>query len=125
MRIDDANTAAVGRMTSTRPQLVTVARATDVVPGMREGLLLHAGPPIEWERMSGPLRGAVVGALLVNGNDEIMLIADSGKLVRTGVDGISVLSRNTQGVKLISLAEGERLVGLDRIEEDEEEDLAD
>ena len=59
--------------------------------------------------------GEVVGALLVNRSDEIMLITDGGKLVRTRVDEISVLSRNTQGVKLISMTNGERLVGLERI----------
>ncbi|MGE5074045.1 MAG: DUF1116 domain-containing protein [Anaerolineae bacterium] len=41
--------------------------AREAIPGMRDNLLLHAGPPIEWERMSGPLRGAVIGALLFEG----------------------------------------------------------
>jgi hypothetical protein len=62
--IDAANRKAVERMTASRPILRTVARARDVIPGMRDGLLLHAGPPIEWARMSGPLRGAVIGALI-------------------------------------------------------------
>jgi len=62
--IDDANRAAVERMMAARPMLTGVGRARDVVPGMRDNLLLHAGPPIAWERMSGPLRGAVIGALL-------------------------------------------------------------
>ncbi|MGF1612889.1 MAG: DNA gyrase subunit A [Gammaproteobacteria bacterium] len=66
--------------------------------------------------------GEVVDALLVRESDEVMLITDGGKLVRTRVGEISVLGRNTQGVKLISLAEGERLVGLDRIVEESEED---
>lgn len=61
--------------------------------------------------------GQVVGALLVNESDDVMLITDGGKLVRTRVNEISVLGRNTQGVRLISLAEDERLVGLDRIVE--------
>jgi len=65
--IDRANQVAVGRMTAARPILTTVARARDVIPGMHENLLLHAGPPIAWERMSGPLRGAVIGALLLEG----------------------------------------------------------
>ena len=63
--------------------------------------------------------GKVVGALLVNAGDEIMLITDGGKLVRTRVDEISVLGRNTQGVKLISLSPGERLVGLELVVEEE------
>jgi hypothetical protein len=67
VNIDAANRAAVERMISARPILTGVARAGDVVPGLRENLLLHAGPPIEWERMSGPLRGAVIGALIFEG----------------------------------------------------------
>jgi len=59
--------------------------------------------------------GAQVGAILVADDDEVMLITDGGKLVRTRVADISVLSRDTQGVKLISLAEDERLVGIDRV----------
>ena len=43
------------------------ARRATSCPGMRDNLLLHAGPPIEWERMSGPLRGAVIGALIFEG----------------------------------------------------------
>jgi hypothetical protein len=64
MSIDQANRTAVERMTSARPMLTGLALARDAVPGMRDNLILHAGPPIEWERMSGPLRGAVIGALI-------------------------------------------------------------
>jgi hypothetical protein len=46
------------------PVLAGVARAGDVIPALGDDLLLHAGPPIGWERMSGPVRGAVIGALL-------------------------------------------------------------
>ncbi len=60
--------------------------------------------------------GSVIGAELVGDDDEIMLITDSGVLVRTGVAGISIVGRNTQGVTLIRLSEGERLVELERIE---------
>lgn len=65
--IESANRAAVERMTFARPILTGLGRAGDVVPGMRDNLLLHAGPPIEWARMSGPLRGAVIGALIYEG----------------------------------------------------------
>ncbi len=65
--IDEANAEAVERMTSARPILTTVAPAREAIARLGEGRLLHAGPPIEWERMSGPLRGAVVGALLLEG----------------------------------------------------------
>ncbi len=72
--------------------------------------------------------GDVIGAIQVYEEDEIMLIANSGQLVRTKVEGISVLSRNTQGVKLISLRDS-KLMGLDRIaadlvEADDAESLA-
>ncbi|MFQ5889843.1 MAG: DUF1116 domain-containing protein [Gemmatimonadota bacterium] len=67
MDIEQANGTAVERMMAARPMLTAVAPALDVIPAMHERLLLHAGPPIEWERMSGPLRGAVIGALLYEG----------------------------------------------------------
>ena len=67
MDIDQANQVAVERMMAARPILKSVAAARDVIPGMHDKLLLHAGPPIEWARMSGPLRGAVIGALLFEG----------------------------------------------------------
>ena len=67
MDIDAANRTAVDRIMAARPRLTGIARARDVIPGMADGLLLHAGPPIEWERASGPLRGAVIGALLFEG----------------------------------------------------------
>jgi DNA gyrase subunit A len=63
--------------------------------------------------------GPVVSALLMGGQEEMMLITDAGKLVRTRVDEVSVLSRNTQGVRLISLGEGERLVGVGRVLDEE------
>jgi DNA gyrase subunit A len=59
--------------------------------------------------------GRVVGALLVKPEDEIMLISSSGTLVRTPVGEVSIQGRNTQGVRLIRLDEGDRLVGLERI----------
>ncbi len=58
---------------------------------------------------------AMVGALLVKPEDEIMLISSGGTLVRTQVSEISVQGRNTQGVRLIRVDEGDRLVGLERI----------
>jgi hypothetical protein len=64
MDIEQANTTAVNRMMEARPILKAVATARDVIPGMKDNLFLHAGPPIEWARMSGPLRGAIIGAML-------------------------------------------------------------
>ena len=61
--------------------------------------------------------GAVVGAVQVAESDEIMLISDKGTLVRTRVDEVSVQGRNTQGVRLIRLKDGEHLVGLEQVDE--------
>jgi len=69
--------------------------------------------------------GAVVGAVLVNDTDEIMLITDGGILVRTRVREISVVGRNTQGVTVIRLDKGERVVGVDRIDGLDDEDDVD
>ena len=64
--------------------------------------------------------GAMVGAVQVKESDEIMLISDKGTLVRTRVDEISVQGRNTQGVRLIRLKGGEKLVGIEQVDEPEE-----
>jgi DNA gyrase subunit A len=70
--------------------------------------------------------GALVGAVLVSELDEIMLITDGGTLVRTPVDGISIVGRNTQGVRIIRLDKGEKVIGVDRIaglaDEDSDDD---
>jgi len=69
--------------------------------------------------------GDVVGATQVFEGDEVMLISNQGTLVRTSADGISQLGRNTQGVKLINLRDDETLVGLQRIDESEDDPSAD
>jgi DNA gyrase subunit A len=66
--------------------------------------------------------GRTVGALQVGDEDEIMLISSSGTLVRTPVNEISIIGRNTQGVRLIRVESGQRLVGLARIESIEGEE---
>jgi hypothetical protein len=68
MNIDDANHLAAQRILDSTPALTGIARADEVIPGMRGNLILHAGPPIGWARMSGPLRGAV--ALVEHGDVE-------------------------------------------------------
>ena len=67
--------------------------------------------------------GKLVGAVQVFDGDEIMLISDQGTLVRTRVDEISVSGRNTQGVRVIKVKEGEHLIGVERIEEPEVDDV--
>ncbi|MEO8674267.1 MAG: DNA gyrase subunit A [Casimicrobiaceae bacterium] len=66
--------------------------------------------------------GTVVAAALVRPDDEVMLISTGGVLIRTPVKSIREMSRSTQGVTLINLGEGEKLAGLERVVEREEED---
>jgi DNA gyrase subunit A len=67
--------------------------------------------------------GQVVTAALVRGEDEVMLISTGGVLIRTKVSSIREMGRSTQGVTLINLGEGEKLAGLERVEEQDEDDL--
>ena len=62
-----ANETALARMLAVRPQLVDVSVARDVFPGMTERTFFHAGPPLTWERASGPMRGAIIGAMIYEG----------------------------------------------------------
>jgi hypothetical protein len=84
MDIEKANIQATERMMEARPILVGLAKAREVIPGMRDNLLLHAGPPITWERMSGPVRGAVIGALIFEGKAkneaEARALVEAGKI---------------------------------------------
>jgi len=66
--------------------------------------------------------GPVVGVRRVVDEEDIMLITDGGKVIRTPVAGISVMGRATQGVRLIDLNEGEKVVGVARLAEKEEDD---
>ncbi|KMM81074.1 DNA gyrase subunit A [Pseudomonas deceptionensis] len=70
--------------------------------------------------VSNDRNGRLVGAVQVQDGEEIMLISDQGTLVRTRVDEVSSLGRNTQGVTLIKLASDETLVGLERVQEPSE-----
>lgn len=82
--MDEANEEVCRRIKSGRPVLVGMGLARDVIPGMHSRMMLHAGPPITWERMCGPQRGAVMGALIYEGiaKDEIEAekIAASGQI---------------------------------------------
>lgn len=83
-KIEAANEEAVSRIISSHPVLVGYERAIDVVPGMTKTTILHAGPPVAWEDMNGPMRGAVTGALifegLANNLDEAFRLAGSGEI---------------------------------------------
>ncbi len=65
--IDDANQEVVERIRRGQPVLVGMGIAGEVIPDMHDHMILHAGPPVEWERMCGPMRGAVMGALIYEG----------------------------------------------------------
>jgi len=64
---DRANQEAVSRILEAKPLWVGVGTALDIIPGMRPELLLHSGPPLRWEDASGPMRGALEGALRLEG----------------------------------------------------------
>jgi hypothetical protein len=82
--VDQANQVAVERMLSAHPVLVDVRPAREVIPALQERKLLHAGPPITWERMCGPMRGAVIGACIYEGwardEAEAIALAESGSI---------------------------------------------
>jgi len=82
MAIDQANQEAVSRILEGQPILIDVAPAAAVIPHMARDVLLHAGPPITWTRMSGPLRGAVIGGLLYEG-----LAAEESEAERVAASG--------------------------------------
>ncbi len=69
--------------------------------------------------------GSLIGAVQLFSGDEVMLITDQGTLVRTRGDEISQLGRNTQGVRVIRLKTGEKLIGVERIEESDDDESAD
>jgi len=82
--IEDANKEAVGRMIAAEPVLIDIAPASEVIPGIGERSIFHAGPPVEWQRMSGAQRGSVIGAILFEGwaanKDEAISLAEDGSI---------------------------------------------
>lgn len=84
LRRSEANAEAVRRVQAGKPTLVDIGIARDVVPGMHDKLILHAGPPVAWQDMAGPLRGAVVGGLiyegLASGPEDAEKLAASGEI---------------------------------------------
>src|SRR5690606_8926333 len=86
---------ALERITAAEPRWVGVQTARDAV-GIETGQFLHAGPPITWERASGPMRGALIGAMLYEGMaatpDEAVALAERG-----GIDLAPCHSRQAVG----------------------------
>lgn len=83
-KIEAANALALERILSSQPVLVGLSTAGEIVPGMTKKTVLHAGPPITWEKMCGPMRGAVMGGLIYEGLaanlDEAEKLAASGDI---------------------------------------------
>jgi hypothetical protein len=83
-KIEKANAETMKRILAGKPRLVGMGKAGDIIPGMKPNLILHAGPPINWERMCGPMRGAIVGALmyekLASNPDDAEKLAASRKI---------------------------------------------
>lgn len=82
--INAANKKATDIILSGMPVLVGLDVALNVVPGMKKNMILHSGPPITWDRMCGPTRGAIMGALIYEGIakniEEAEKIASSGEI---------------------------------------------
>lgn len=64
--------------------------------------------------------GDIIQMLPVTGKEDLMIITDKGQVIRTNISGISLMSRNTQGVRLINLKEGERVVAVEKVAAEEE-----
>lgn len=83
--VEAANRIAFERFMSAQPVLTGVGQAQDVIPNFGERTLLHAGPPIKWKRMCGPMQGAMIGAILYEGwaenQDAARELALSGKIM--------------------------------------------
>ena len=83
-RIEAANKKVMEIILNGQPTLLDIGIAEEVVPGMAKKTIFHAGPPIKWEKMSGPLRGAVIGALIYEGlavdEKEAIKLAASGEI---------------------------------------------
>lgn len=82
-KVKEANEKVVSIMKASHGVLVDMAEAVDVVPGMDENTILHAGPPITWDRMCGPMRGAVIGALIFE--DRAKNEEEAVKLIESGI----------------------------------------
>ena len=83
-KIKEANETVISRMKAAKPVLVGMNLALNVVPEMTEHTILHAGPPIAWENMCGPMKGAVIGAVLFEGlaadDEEAVKLIESGAI---------------------------------------------
>jgi len=83
-KIENANKEAFERIKKGHPFLIGMDKAVNVIPEMHDKMILHSGPPIEWEDMAGPVQGAVIGALiyegLANNNDTAIELILAGEI---------------------------------------------
>jgi hypothetical protein len=83
-KIESANKEAIHRILTAKPFLVGVKPAIEVLPGMKRRSIFHAGPPIEWKRMCGPMRGAIVGTIIfegwANSREEAAKLMEEGEI---------------------------------------------
>lgn len=80
--IEEANAEALKRILEGEPKLLDVVPAHTAIKGLKEGMILHAGPPIAWDQMCGPMRGAVAGAIVFEGWAQDL--AEAEKLAASG-----------------------------------------
>lgn len=84
-KIELANKEAVKRLLNAQPTIIGIGKAGDDIPGMTKSTILHAGPPITWDKMSGPLKGAVIGGLIYEGlasnEEEAIKLVESGEII--------------------------------------------
>lgn len=84
MNRTEANEKVLEIISNSEVEIVGMDLAKNVIPGMKENLVLHAGPPITWERMCGPMKGAVIGALIYEGKakteEEAIRLIENGEI---------------------------------------------
>ena len=126
MRLPEGGRERVVSMLAARDEKQSVLTATENGYGKRTAIAeytKHGRGGLGMIAIQGSERnGALVGAVLVEEADEVMLISTGGVLIRTAVAQIREMGRSTQGVTLIALSEGEKLAGVERIVERDEVD---
>jgi hypothetical protein len=83
-KINQANDQVIQKIKSAEARLIAIKKADDVIPNMSKNTILHAGPPIDFKKMAGPMKGAIIGALIYEGlaknEKEAMKLAESGEI---------------------------------------------
>ncbi len=84
-KMEEANQEAASRILKGKPTLIDISTAGEAIPEMKKNMILHAGPPVTWNRMCGPMRGAIIGGLMLEGladnKEEAEELAASGDIV--------------------------------------------